>query len=152
RHRVALYPEDLEALTHELGSLLDPVAIEPRLLTLCGIDIIRRHQVEIAVRQDEIVGAMEPVLAKILRMIEVGIRKIPERFAAEVYAAGICLTGGGSCIQGIDRLIAARTNLAVRVAADPQHAVINGAKETLRFWKDRDDAWWNTITWPSLAA
>lgn len=152
RHRVALYSDDLETLTHEIGSLLDPTPAEPRLLTLRGIDIIRRHQVEIAVRQQEVVGAMEPVLAKILRMIETSLRRLPERFAAEVYDSGICLTGGGSCITGIDRLIEARTNLAVRVAPDPQHAVIHGASQTLEFWKERDDAWWNTITWPGVAA
>lgn len=152
RHRVALYPEDLETLTHELGALLDPVAAEPHRLALHGIDIIRRCQVELTVRQEEIVGAMEPVVAKILRMIENSLRRLPEHLAAEVYDSGICLTGGGSCITGIDRLIAARTNLEVRVASDPQLAVINGASQTLQFWKERDDAWWNAITWPGLAA
>ncbi|MFZ5762704.1 MAG: rod shape-determining protein [Thermodesulfobacteriota bacterium] len=152
RHRVALYPEDLETLTHELGALLDPEPAEPCQLTLRGMDLIRRRQVELTVRQAEIVGAMEPVLAKILRTIETSLRRLPERFAAEICASGICLTGGGSCITGIDRLIAARTNLAVRVAPDPQRAVINGAGQTLHFWKERDAAWWESITWPSLAA
>ena len=149
RYRVTLYPADLEKLTHEISSSFDHEASSSALLTLRGMDIIRRRQVEITIRHEEIVNAMAPVLAKILRMIETGIRKIPPRFAAEVYNSGICLTGGGSCIRGIDRLIAARTNLAVRIAPDPKHAVINGAIQTLRFWKERE-AWWKNITWPTL--
>jgi rod shape-determining protein MreB and related proteins len=149
RHRVTLYPAELEKLTHEIGSRLDHDGAVPDPLTLSGFDIIRRHQVQITVRHEEIVSAMEPVLAKILKMIEASIRKIPSRFAAEVHDSGICLTGGGSCIKGIDRLIATRTNLAVRIAPDPKHAVIKGAIQTLQACKEKD-GWWKSITWPTL--
>jgi rod shape-determining protein MreB and related proteins len=151
RHRVALHSPDLEKLTHEIGSCFDSGVIMSGPVTLQGIDIVGRRQVQVMVRHEEIVSAMEPVLAKILKMIETSIRKIPPSFAEEVRDSGICLTGGGSCIRGIDRLIAARTNLAVRIAPDPKHAVINGAIRTLQAWKERN-AWWQGIIWPTFGS
>ncbi|MFZ5775386.1 MAG: rod shape-determining protein [Thermodesulfobacteriota bacterium] len=154
RYRISLYPADLEQLTHVAGSGLDSsaaAAAASREIPLRGMDIVRRCEVELTVRQDEILAAMEPVLEKMLGMIERSIRKMPEWYAAEVCDTGICLTGGGSCIKGIDRLIAARTNLTVRIAPDPVHAVINGAIQTVRYWKERQD-WWEQIAWPTLSS
>jgi rod shape-determining protein MreB len=112
-----------------------------------GIDIIKRREVTIEVNSKEIVSALEPVVYKILRMIEFALQKVPARIADEISESGICLTGGGACIKGIDRLIAARTDLNVRVAADPIHSVINGAIQSLQSLKEKE-YWWKNIVWP----
>jgi hypothetical protein len=46
-------------------------------------------------------------------------------------------------------LIAAKTNLNVRVAADPIHSVINGAIQSLQSLKEKEH-WWKNIDWPSF--
>jgi len=149
RYRVNLSQPDLERLTHEIdsGREYDPTAASP--INLTGIDIIRHLPREITVNREEIIKAMTPVLTKILGMIETGIRRLPPWFATEVQDSGLWLTGGGSCIRGIDRLLAARTNLAVHLTPDPNHAVINGAIKALHGWKEQAE-WWKRITWPTL--
>ena len=149
RHRVCPTPAETERLTHELAALRQGNDMTGRDIPVHGMDIIRRREVNIAVHSREILDAMAPVLAKILKMIEAGLKKLPENISCEVLESGICLTGGGSCITGMDSLIAASTNLEVRVAPDPMHSVINGAIQTLRYWKGKEN-WWENIGWPSI--
>lgn len=151
RHRVTLTQPDLERLTHEIDSGREGELAAATPLHLTGIDIIRHQSREITVSRAEIVAAMAPVLARILGMIENGIRRMPPWFASEVRDSGLWLTGGGSCIRGIDRLLAARTNLAVHLTPDSEHAVINGAIKALHGWKEQAE-WWKRITWPTLSS
>ena len=150
RHKVCLYPAEVERLTHEIASLSQPPAHPGKPITVAGVHIMKRCEVRIAVNNREIISALEPVADKILRMIDSGLRKLPDRVAGEIAESGICLTGGGACIRGIDRLIAARTNLDVRVGVDPLHSVINGAIQSLQYWQGKK-LWWKDIDWPDFA-
>lgn len=149
RHKVCLSSAETERLTHELAAENQNNTLADRDIPVNGMDIIRRREVSITVNSREIRKAMDPVLAKILKMIEAGLRKLPKNISCEIVESGICLTGGGSCIRGMDSLIAASTRLDVRVARDPMHSVINGAIQTLQHWKGKE-SWWENIAWPSI--
>ena len=82
-------------------------------------------------------------------LAETGLKKLPGNISCEVLECGICLTGGGICITGMDSLIAASTSFEVRVAPDPIHSVINGAIQTLQYWKGKEN-WGENIAWPSI--
>ncbi len=151
RHKVCPAHAETERLTHEIAALQQGNEANDRDIPVLGMDIIRRREVSIAVHNREILDAMAPVLAKILKMIETGLRKLPENVSCEVVESGICLTGGGSCILGMDSLIGAHTGLEVRIAPDPMHSVINGAIQTLEYWKEKEN-WWENIAWPCIPA
>lgn len=148
-HKINLGQAELERLTHELSSLSRQAAIADRIITVTGLDSSRRCLVSTGVESQDVVGVMEPVLGRMLEMIESGLRQLPENAACEIVETGICLTGGGARIAGIDRLIAERTGLSVRVAMDPLHSVINGAIETLKYWEGKE-RWWKNLAWPEL--
>jgi len=151
KHKVCLYSSEVERLTHEISSMSLEEAFTPKLITVTGMDIIKGSKVIINVNEQDIIIAMEPVVHKILKMINLCLRKLPESVSCEVLESGICLSGGGACISGIDKLIALKTNMDVRIASDPIHSVINGEIETLNYWKEQKN-WWQNIVWPSLAA
>jgi actin-like ATPase involved in cell morphogenesis len=48
-----------------------------------------------------------------------------------VIANGVCLTGGAALLRGLAGRIHSEIRVDVRVAHDPLHAVINGARQML---------------------
>jgi rod shape-determining protein MreB len=149
RHKVNLYPYEVERLTSEISSMSQQQTSSNRLITVYGIHIVKRCKVAVEVKNKDILNAMEPVIQKILKMIVIGLKKLPNHISSELMDSGICLTGGGACIDGIDRLIARSSNLDVRIAPDPIHSVINGAIQILHCYKG-NKSWWKDITWPKL--
>ncbi|MGA1870858.1 MAG: rod shape-determining protein [bacterium] len=151
KHKVYLYPAEVERLTHEISSLSQQEEFSNKLITVNGIDIIKRCRVSIEVNNKDIISAVKPIISKILEMIESSLQKLTRRASYEIIESGICLTGGGACIRGIDKLIALRTKLDVKIAPDPLYSVINGAIQTLHYWKEKE-YWWEHIVWPQLTS
>lgn len=151
KHKVYLYPAEVERLTHEISSISQQEEFSQKSITVNGMDIIKRCRVSIEVNNKDVVNAMKPAISKILDMIEFGLQKLTRRASCEIIESGICLTGGGACIRGIDKLIELRTNLDVKIAPDPLYSVINGAIQTLNYWKKKE-YWWEHIVWPQLTS
>jgi rod shape-determining protein MreB and related proteins len=150
KHKVCVYPAEAQRLTHEISSMFQGKSFTAKLITVWGIDIVTGYKVVVSVNQQDVISAMKPVFLEILKMINFGLRQLHESISCEILESGICLSGGGACISGIDRLIASSTNLDVRIAPDPIHSVINGERETLNYWKGHNN-WWLNIVWPRLA-
>jgi len=51
----------------------------------------------------------------------------------DISTGGITLTGGGSLIYGLDKLIARETGLAVRIAEDAEFCVARGTGMSLDY-------------------
>jgi len=58
--------------------------------------------------------------------LEGRLQDTPPQLAADLIDRGICLTGGGSLIQGMDERLRKETHLPVFRAEDPQTAVVRG--------------------------
>lgn len=150
KHKKYLYDNDVEWLTHDISPILNKQKNNYEMICINSFDIINRCNAKCLVRKIDILNVIEPVVNKIVRMIETSLKKLPDKIYCEILESGICLTGGGACIEGMDRLIAFRTNMEVRIAPDPIHAVINGAAQTLNYWNGKK-CWWKNIVWPNLS-
>ena len=151
KHKAYICAPEAERLTHKISSMSQKDPLTPNVITASGTDIFKGRKVIIEVNEQDIISAMAPIIDKILKNIELCLRRLPKSFSGEVLESGICLSGGGACISGIDKLISSRTHLDVRVAPDPIRSVINGEIETLNYWKGRKN-WWEDIVWPRLAS
>ena len=150
-HKFYICPAEAERLTHTISSISQGQSFNPKLIKVNGNDIFKGHKVTINVNEQDIISALEPVINKILKMIELNLSKLSMTISSEILESGICLSGGGACISGIDRLIALRTKLDVRIAPDSIHSVINGEIETLNYWQGHKN-WWQDIVWPRLSS
>jgi len=149
KHRIQLFAYEAERLTHEIASMSNQQENNHKFINARGVDIIKRFDVRINIDSNDVISAMTPIINKIIKMIEISLQKLPENIFCEIIESGICLTGGGACIKGIERLIALRTQMDVRIAHDPIHSVINGAIQTLDYLKG-EKCWWKNIVWPKL--
>jgi rod shape-determining protein MreB len=116
-HRLGVRPNDraAEAAKLEAGSALP---IEPPLVASVG-----GHQVT----STDLAAAIEPALATIAAAIAGALEQAPGRLARGLRGRGLTLTGGGARLRGIDRFMATRLGLPVRVAADAETCVARGA-------------------------
>jgi rod shape-determining protein MreB and related proteins len=129
RYNVILYWREVERLAGEVG-LAQEVPSRPPSIAL-GLDRSTGHEKEMTVSDTDVSDAIEPVVRKIRETLRAVIRHLPHDSAAEVIESGVCLTGGGTYLQGMKEMIAAETSLDVRIAPDPLRAVINGAGQML---------------------
>ena len=154
KFRIQVFDIYNEKLTNVISFL--PLSLQSEQEKKCatfdfsGIDIVKRKEVHRCVKKTDISQSIEPVLEKIMAMIELALKRLPEKLYCELLESEIVLTGGGACIEGMDRLIAYRTNMRVRVPSDPLQSVINGAIQTLNFWNGKK-YWWTNMDWPELA-
>lgn len=151
KYKLQIYDREAERLTHEVLSISKNGKHGCESVGVAGIHVIKRCKTNISVNKKDIVSAIEPVLNKITKMIEDSLKMLPEKIYCEIIESGICLTGGGACIEGMDIIISRKTNMEVRIASDPIHAVINGAIKTLNYLNGKKN-WWENIFWPKLPA
>lgn len=151
--RLQLFDMDSEKLTSVVSFLSPGRQTEQEKkcqeYAVSGIDVVKRTEAHLRVKSSDISQSIEPLLQKIMAMIQLSFKKLPENLYEELLESEIIVTGGGACIKGMDRLIADRTNMRVRVAPDPLHSVIHGAIETLNFWHGKK-CWWENMAWPKL--
>ncbi len=79
----------------------------------------------------EILEALQEPLTGIISAIRLALETVPPELAADIAEYGIVLTGGGSLLQDLDKLIVEETGLPVVVADDPLTCVARGGGKVL---------------------
>ncbi|MDR0287437.1 MAG: rod shape-determining protein [Clostridiales bacterium] len=67
----------------------------------------------------------------ILEGIHNVLEETPPELSADIYSAGLLMTGGGALLDGLNILINKSTGIKVTIAENPQDCVVNGAIKTL---------------------
>jgi len=80
---------------------------------------------------NDLMECLDEPVANISDAIRYVLERTPPELAADISDRGIILTGGGSLINGLDRLVAERTGLDVMVADDAISCVALGTGEAI---------------------
>lgn len=91
-----------------------------------GRDLITGLPKEISISDVEIRKAFEGSLRILINNIKGTIEETPPELVADIMKKGIILTGGGSLLRNIDKLIYEETKIPVKVTDDPLTAVVRG--------------------------
>lgn len=83
------------------------------------------------ISSSEMIDAFEGVLKQILESIYRVLERTPPELVADISNNGIILTGGGSLIWGLDRLITDHTGIETHLAQEAITSVVNGTGKTL---------------------
>ena len=86
-------------------------------------DVITSSQVETAIKDST---------AQIVEVIKLSLEKTPPELASDIMEKGIVLSGGGSLIQNLDKLVSLETGMPAYVAEEPLDCVVRGTGKTLQ--------------------
>ena len=103
-----------------------------------GLDVLSGLPRKMTVTSGEIRQALEGPLESILDAIRQTLDQLTPDLAADLMDTGLLLCGGGSLTPGIDRFLAEKTGLPVRVLPEPFSVVAQGALvclENLDRWR-----------------
>ena len=93
----------------------------------------------ITVNSDEMAEAMEEPLETILETIHMVLERTPPELVGDISENGIVMSGGGSLLYGIDRLVSERTGIEAHVVDDALSCTAYGAGRMLSRLDDMKD-------------
>jgi rod shape-determining protein MreB and related proteins len=96
-----------------------------------GRNLITGLPATIAITSTEMLEALEEPVAQIFEAIHSVLERTPPELMADISQRGIVLTGGGSLLYGLDRMLAAKVGIDVVVANDAVSCVAIGTGKAL---------------------
>ena len=88
---------------------------------------------QVEITSEEIREALEEPVGLIVDGVKSILEKTPPELAADIIEKGIIMTGGGSLLYGLDKLIEVSTGLNVKIAENSLEAVVEGTGEVLNY-------------------
>ncbi len=131
-------PRVAEQAKRAVGSAL-PLQV-PLSTDLLVSELEGRRQTWRRVTSGDVTEALRQPLDTFVAAVRGALDQIPAGLRGRIGERGLTLVGGGAQLRGLDRLLAERLELRVRVAADPQTCVARGAVaalETMRVFRER---------------
>ncbi len=104
---------------------------EPLTMEIKGRDLIEGIPKTLTITDAEIREALEEPISLIVNAVRVALERTPPELSADIVDRGIVLTGGGSLLKNLDRLLREETGLPVSVAEDPLSSVVLGTGKML---------------------
>ena len=92
-----------------------------------GRDLVTGLPKEVIVSDEEIRAALAKSIKQIVEAIKTTLEETPPELVADIMERGIILTGGGSLLRGLDKLLSSATATSVHVADDPLTCMVRGA-------------------------
>jgi rod shape-determining protein MreB len=118
-----------EKIKHEIGTAYpgkDLLEIEVK-----GRNLSEGIPRSFSLNSNEILEALQEPLHGIVSAVKTALEQTPPELGADVAERGIVLTGGGSLLRDLDRLIMEETGLPVVLAEDPLTCVARGGGRVL---------------------
>lgn len=131
KHKLMIGEKTAEDLKINIGSAFK----DSRNLTymMKGRNLVTGLPDEIGITTEEIRRAIKEPVQSIVDKVKIVLEKTPPELAADIMEKGILMTGGGSLLYGLDKLIEFNTGVSVSVAENAVECVAKGTGEVLGY-------------------
>jgi rod shape-determining protein MreB len=129
KHNIMIGERTAEELKITVGTAFpreEQIKIEVR-----GRNLISGLPKTIEVSSDEMLEALSEPVSAIADAVHSVLERTPPELSADISDRGIVMTGGGSLLNGLDKLISKRTGIPVYVAQDAISCVAIGTGKAL---------------------
>ena len=113
---------------------------EETTMEIRGRDLITGLPKNLAVTSEEMREALKEAVNSIAECTHSVLEKTPPELSADIADKGIVMTGGGSLLKGLDKLIQEITKVPVYLAEDPVSCVALGTGKVLDYMDKLDNS------------
>ena len=121
-----------EQIKIKVGAAIEDLDEIPEPLAINGRDMVTGIPRQVEIRHNEIALALDGSIKKIEEAVLKALEDTPPELASDIFKRGIYLTGGGALLRGLDKRLARKTKLDVKVVDDPLRAVVRGTGLALK--------------------
>ena len=126
KFNILLGEKTAEEVKIKIGTAMAPKEGEEIEAKIRGRDLITGLPKEIVISSTHIKDAINKTISNLIDNIKSTIETTPPELVADIYDRGICLTGGGGSLMGLDQRIKEYLKIPVYIIDDPQTAVVRG--------------------------
>jgi rod shape-determining protein MreB len=132
-HNLIIGEQMAERLKIEIGNASPDKTIEK--VEVKGTDAITGLPRRLEIDSVEVREALKDPITQIIDEIKSTLGQTPPELAADIVERGIVMTGGGSLLKGLDKLISRETGVPVIIAEQPLDCVALGAGKYFEYAK-----------------
>ena len=133
-HNLIVGEQTAENLKIKIGNAIADKKIEK--MEIKGTDAITGLPRRLEIDSVEVREALQEPTSAVIEEIKRTLGQTPPELAADIVERGIVMTGGGSLLKGLPKLISKETGVPVILAEDPLLCVANGAGMYFQHTKD----------------
>ena len=142
-HNVLIGEKTGEQVKKTIGSAYPPDG--EKTMEIKGRNLYTGFPQKITVTSGEIYDALKELVEVIITAVVSVLDVTPPELTGDIIKNGIYLTGGGSLLSGLDKLISERTGLKCRVADDPVECVAIGTQKCLKYASELKEGFYNPL-------
>ena len=137
KHNILIGERTAEQMKMEIGCVYPKE--EEATIEIKGRCLMTGLPKTITVNSTEMMEAFEEPVERILEAVHNVLERTPPELVADISNNGIVMTGGGSLVDGFDKLLTARTGIHTVVAEDAISCVAEGTGKSLDSLRDMQD-------------
>lgn len=136
-HNLIIGEQTAERLKMTIGNATPETKIEK--MEIKGTDAITGLPRRLEIDSVEVREALQSPISAVIQEVKRTLGQTPPELAADIVERGIVMTGGGSNLKGLPKLLAKETGVPVILAENPLLCVALGAGRYFEFAKDASD-------------
>ncbi|MBE7047991.1 MAG: MreB/Mrl family cell shape determining protein [Ruminococcaceae bacterium] len=131
KHNMMIGDRTAEELKVEIGCVYPrPVTLAKEIKGRCLVSGLPKV---VTITSEEMLEAFNECAMQIVEAVHNVLEKTPPELVGDISSGGILLTGGGSLIYGLDKLLSRETGLEVFIAEDAVFCVAKGTGMSLDY-------------------
>ncbi|MFR3173476.1 MAG: rod shape-determining protein MreB [Clostridium sp.] len=131
KHRIMIGEKTAEDLKINIGCAYKDARESSYIMK--GRNLVTGLPDQVEITSEEIREALEEPVGLIVDGVKSILEKTPPELASDIIEKGIRMTGGGSLLYGLDKLIEVNTGLNVKIAENSVEAVVEGTGQVLNY-------------------
>lgn len=131
KHRIMIGEKTAEDLKINIGCVYKDARESSYIMK--GRNLVTGLPDQVEITSEEIREALEEPVGLIVDGVKSILEKTPPELASDIIEKGIIMTGGGSLLYGLDKLIEVSTGLNVKIAENSVEAVVEGTGQVLNY-------------------